>query len=424
MIRDVSDRVAEHERANLFYEAFRTSTNAMQLTDAQGMMIDVNPAYEKIYGFTREECIGRKPNLVRSRHTPEEVYARMWTDLLDPRRGYWSGEILNRDHKGRERPVLLTITAIRNANQETTHYLGVTVDLSEQRRWELKAAHADKLASVGQLAAGVAHEINTPLANVMLVSESIRRRTEDPWTLSRLDTMSEQVEVAARIVRGLLDFARREEPRTTELDLTSVVRDSVNFLRGKQSADVELVEEYSALPLPVLGDRGQLMQVLTNILNNAYDAMEGKGAIRISVHAQGARAEVEITDDGPGIDVEALPHIFEPFFTTKPEGQGTGLGLAICHGIILSHHGTITARNAPGAGASSSSPCRVTMPRRDIGPTERRGGAAVRQPELMDGGNTPSTVSDFDKPMTGESSNQRRGAMCRSSPLESRAGAL
>lgn len=351
MIRDVTDRVHEHERAVLFYESFRTSTNAMQLTDANGIMVDVNPAYERIYGYTRAESIGRKPNLVRSRHTPREVYERMWADLTDPRRGYWSGELLNRDRRGRERPVLLSITAIRDAAGAPTHYLGVAVDLSEQRSWELRAAHADKLASVGQLAAGVAHEINTPLANVMLLSESLRRRSQDPWVLARLESMTEQIEVAARIVRSLLDFARREEPHTADLDLVDVAKESVAFLRGKQSADVGIEETYPLSPVPVLGDRGQLMQVLTNILNNAYDAMEGAGTIRIIVRAQGERAEVEIVDQGPGIAPETMPRIFEPFFTTKPEGQGTGLGLAICHGIVLSHHGTITARNVPGAGA-------------------------------------------------------------------------
>jgi len=351
MIRDVTDRVVEHERAVLFHESFRTSTNAMQLTDAQGTMIDVNPAYERIYGYSRAECIGQKPNLVRSRNTPPEVYEQMWADLLNPRRGYWSGELLNRDRKGRERPVLLSITAIRDPNGVITHYLGVAVDLAEQRSWELRAAHSDKLASVGQLAAGVAHEINTPLANLMLVAESLRRRTQDPWTHARLDTMTEQIDVAARIVRGLLDFARREEPHTTDLDLVEVARDSVAFLKGKQSPDVEVEESYSSDPVPVLGDRGQLMQVLTNILNNSYDAMAGVGTIRVSVHRQGRRAEVDIIDNGPGISAEALPQIFEPFFTTKPEGQGTGLGLAICHGIVQAHHGTITARNVPGAGA-------------------------------------------------------------------------
>src|SRR5208282_4397004 len=110
----------------------------------------------------------------------------------------------------------------RTASGEVTHYLGVAVDLSEQRSWELRAAHSERLASVGQLAAGVAHEINTPLANVMLVTESIRRRSTDPWVQGRLETISGQVEAAAKIVRGLLDFARRSEPHLAALDLRDI----------------------------------------------------------------------------------------------------------------------------------------------------------------------------------------------------------
>ncbi|MHB8352031.1 MAG: PAS domain-containing sensor histidine kinase [Thermoplasmata archaeon] len=350
-VRDATDRVEEHSRALVFQQSFLTSTNAMQLTDRSGVMVDVNPAFERIYGYSRAECRGRKPNLVRSRRTPASVYARMWADLLDPARGYWSGEIINRDRKGRERPVLLTITAIRNEEGETTHFLGVTVDLSEQRSWELRAAHADKLASLGQLAAGVAHEINTPLANVMLLAESLRRRCPDPAIQARLATMTEQVEAAARIVRGLLDFARRTEPRITDLDLVEVVQESVEFLRGKQSADVEIETSYPPQPVPISGDRGQLMQVLINILNNAYDAMGGRGHLRLAVRRDAHRAEVEIIDSGPGIPQEAVAHVFEPFFTTKGETGGTGLGLAIGHGIVHAHHGSITARNVLGAGA-------------------------------------------------------------------------
>ncbi len=352
VIRDVSDRVLEHERAQLFHEAFLTSTDAMELTDPQGVIVDVNPAFERIYGYPRYECIGRKPNLVSSPQTPPALYEAMWSALLDPKRGAWSGELVNRDRAGSDRPVQLSITAIRDQAGTVTHYLGVVVDLSEQRKLELRAAHSDKLASIGQLAAGVAHEINTPLANVMLIAESLRRRTKDPWALARIDTLSNEVDVAARIVRSLLDFARRNEPRNTEVDLTTVSRESVAFLRGKQSADIDIEEEYPSEPVLVYGDRGQLMQVLTNLLNNACDAMNGKGTIRITVRRRGPYAEVEVLDHGPGIAAEILPHIFEPFFTTKPEGQGTGLGLAICHGIVQSHHGTITARNDPEAGAS------------------------------------------------------------------------
>ena len=360
VIRDVTDRVAEHEQSTVFHQAFRSSTNAMQLTDANGVMLDVNPAFERIYGYSRAECIGRKPNLVRSRHTPPAVYERMWQGLLDPTQGYWTGELLNRDRMGRERPVVLTITAIRNDRGQITHYLGVAVDLSEQRSLDRRAAHADKLASIGELAAGVAHEINTPLANIQLITESLRRRSQDPALLARLDTLTEQTEAAARIVRGLLDFARREEPNPVELDLTTVVHGAVEFLRGKQSADVVVEEEYPPDPVPILGERGPLAQVVTNLLNNAYDAMHGVGSIRVSVSRRGEFAEIEVVDSGPGIPMEVLPRIFEPFFTTKSDGEGTGLGLAICHGIVQSHRGAITVRNVPGSGAGF----RVTLPLR------------------------------------------------------------
>ncbi len=361
MIRDVSDRVEQETRARLFYASFRSSTNAMQLTDAKGVMVDVNPAFERIYGYSREECVGRKPNLVRSRYTPVELYEQMWADLKDPARGYWSGELLNRDRKGVERPVLLSITAIRNQADEITHYLGVAVDRSEQRNWELRAAHSDRLASVGQLAAGVAHEINTPLANVMLIAESLRRRIPDPEMRRRLDTLTEQVEAAARIVRSLLDFARREEPRVSDVDLVSVARDAIEFVRGKQSPDVEIVEVFPPEGARVSGDRGQLGQVVTNLLNNACDAMGGRGRVKVEVRNRDPVAELEVIDQGPGISPEALGHVFEPFFTTKPEGQGTGLGLAVCHGIVQSHHGSIAARNLAKGGASFL----VRLPLRD-----------------------------------------------------------
>jgi PAS domain S-box-containing protein len=371
---DVTERAREHQRAVLFYESFLSSSNAIEVTDPNGVLVDVNPTFEKIYGYSRAECIGRKPSLVRSPYTPKELYERMWKDLLDPARGHWSGEILNRDRRGRERPVFLTISAIRDDAGLVTHYLGVAVDLSEQKEWERKAAHSDKLASLGQLAAGVAHEINTPLANVMLVAESVRRRSPDPWVRSRIDTITTQVDHAAKIVRGLLDFARRSDLYVTTLDMVQVARDAVAFLKGKQSAEVEVEEVYPDERLPVSADRGQIIQVLTNILNNAYESMEGQehGKILVRVGRRDGNAEVEIRDDGPGIPLDALPHIFEPFFTTKPEGKGTGLGLAICHGILQSHHGSIVARNAPEGGASFL----VTLPLAESGePTSPAPGA-------------------------------------------------
>jgi two-component system, cell cycle sensor histidine kinase and response regulator CckA len=352
LIRDVTDRVAERDRATLFHAAFLGSTNAMQITDSDGIMVDVNPAFERIYGYSRAECIGRKPNLVRSRFTPAEVYEHLWKDLKDPERGYWSGEILNRDRQGHEHPVLLSITAIRDSSGKITDYLGISVDRTEQRDWEMASAHLERLSSLGQLAAGIAHEINTPLANVMLIAESLRRRVKDPELSQRVGAVQDQVEVAARIVRSLLDFARREEPKRADVDLAEVAREAVRFVEGKRTAEMEYREELPPEGLPVQGDRGQLTQVVTNLLNNAFDAQKGMGRILVRGRRNGRWAELEVVDSGPGIPAEVLPHLFEPFYTTKPEGEGTGLGLAICHGIVQSHHGSIRAQNAENGGAS------------------------------------------------------------------------
>ncbi|HYK92736.1 MAG TPA: PAS domain S-box protein [Thermoplasmata archaeon] len=352
LVSDVTDRVTEEERARLFYEAFQQSTNAMEVTDPNGFLVDVNPAFEEIYGFDRDEVIGKRPNVVSSGKTSRAVYDEMWRALLDPSIGHWSGEVVNQSRDGREHPVLLAITAIRNPRGIVTHYVGVAVDLSERRAWEQQAVRSERLASLGQLAAGVAHELNTPLANIMLVAESVQRKSKETFVKDRMGTIVGQTELAARIVRGLLDFSRRHEPQVRELNLADVVRDAVSFIRGKQSEDVELSEEYARGPIPIRGDRDQLIQVFTNILNNGYEAMDGAGQLKVRVRAADGVARVVIQDTGPGIPPNVLPHIFEPFFTTKADRNGTGLGLAICHGIVQSHGGEIKIETEEGKGAT------------------------------------------------------------------------
>jgi PAS domain S-box-containing protein len=338
--------------AELFYQAFLDSRDAIEVTNRDGVLVDVNPAFERIYGFSRSECLGQRPNIVRSPKTSQAAYKRMWADLLDPSKGYWSGEVVNLDRSGREHTVLLTIDAVRGREGAITHFMGVATDLSEQRTLQLQAIRQERLASLGQLAAGVAHEINTPLANILLVAESIGRRSKDEWVLQRAETIAHQVESAAKIVRGLLEFARSHPPEVARADLVAIAHDAVEFLRGKQSADISVVEHHEVHELPVLVNRVQLLQVLVNLVNNASDAMDDRGELRIDSRSVDGWAEVSVTDRGTGISDEVLPHLYEPFFTTKPPGKGTGLGLSICHGIVQAHGGEITVRTEWGKGTT------------------------------------------------------------------------
>jgi PAS domain S-box-containing protein len=346
-----NDRFEDRLRSRVFYQAFVTCTIPLAIFDTGGTFLEVNPAFEAKFGFSRPECLGHGVEIVWSPSVPLTVREQMWAALRDPAAGTWSGEVMHRDKGGVEHPVLLAMSASTDDRGRPSHFLSVAVDLTEKRWLERSAAHAERLASLGRLAAGVAHEVNTPLANITLVAESLQRRSTDAWVRSRAATITEQVEAASKIVRSLLDFSRRADPTVSKLDLSDVARDALVFVQGKQSSDVEVEAVYPSAPVEIHGDRGQLIQVLSNLVNNAYDAMAGKGRLRMEVRLQEGRGIVEVTDSGPGIPVDILPHIFEPFFTTKPEGEGTGLGLAICHGIVLAHHGEITAGNVPGGGA-------------------------------------------------------------------------
>jgi len=352
LFQDTTNWVQEIERARLFYQSFLHSHEAMEVTDRSGIIVDVNPAFERIYGYARAELIGQKPRIVRSAKTSPGVYAAMWAALVDPAVGRWAGEIVNQDRAGREHPVFLTINALRNEAGEITHFIGVATDLSERKEFERQVARADRLASLGQLSAGVAHELNTPLANIMLMSESLRRKAPNPWVAGRAEAIMKQVEAAGRIVGGLLDFSRHHPPEVGRVDLGAAVAEAVEFARGKQSPDVAIVAEPPAGPLYIHGDRVQLLQVFVNIINNASDAMEGRGTLTIRAGLSAEDTWVSFADTGPGIPADVLPHIFEPFFTTKADGKGTGLGLAIVHGIVRAHGGRVEVSTKVGAGTT------------------------------------------------------------------------
>jgi PAS domain S-box-containing protein len=352
LLSDITAGPYQAGRAAMFYQAFLHSSNAIEITDRDGVYIDVNPAFERIYGYRREEVVGQRPRLISSPKTPRQVFTDMWAALRDPARGEWAGELINVDRNGREHPVVLEVSGLRNAQGELAYFVGVATDLSELKLLQLQSIRSERLASLGQLAAGVAHELNTPLANIMLIAESLQRRAPSPWVASRAESVMGQVDVASRIVAGLLDFGRYHTPMTEPVELTPLIGEAIQFVRGKRSQDVKVVTALNTPELRVPVNRVQILQVLVNILSNAYDAMNDRGQIRIESRVEGEWAQVDITDTGPGIPDAVLPHIFEPFFTTKTDGKGTGLGLAICHGIVTGHGGTLTVETTLGKGTT------------------------------------------------------------------------
>ncbi|HJL26577.1 MAG TPA: HAMP domain-containing sensor histidine kinase, partial [Polyangiaceae bacterium LLY-WYZ-15_(1-7)] len=239
----------------------------------------------------------------------------------------------------------------------------------EERLRQLEAARAEtsaaqdqvlrsaRLASVGRLAAGIAHEIGNPLAAILGLTEIARDADLDAEErdefLARIQTETERIH---RIIRDLLDFARQEqEPGAGDgerrADLGQVVADAVHLVAPqKDTAKLRIERRVEEVP-PVRGSADRLTQVVLNLLLNAADAVEGEGDVVVEVAREGEEVVLSVSDTGPGIPEDVLEELFEPFVTTKPVGQGTGLGLAVCHTIVERVGGTITAENAEGGGA-------------------------------------------------------------------------
>ncbi|GMU52020.1 MAG: hypothetical protein AMXMBFR33_11660 [Candidatus Xenobia bacterium] len=213
-----------------------------------------------------------------------------------------------------------------------------------------------KLAAVGQLAAGVAHELNTPLAAIRLAAEGAQLKADRPdIVVKRLEKLRAATDQAQKIVSNLLIYCQgREAPTFQDANLNQVVEDTLGLLRYQLNQDrVELAVETSELP-SVQGNPSQLQQVVTNLLINARDAVSGPGArsrrVRVRTWRGPSEVFLSVEDDGPGVPAEVVPHLFEPFFTTKPVGKGTGLGLSVSHQIVAQHGGRLEYADA-GAGA-------------------------------------------------------------------------
>ncbi len=265
------------------------------------------------------------------------------------------------DGRGEEK--MVEISSIPIEYQGGPAVLAFARDVTERKRMEIKLLEADRLTALGVLSAGVAHEINNPLAYVLLNLEYLKRElpkaASDP---SRIESLMVRVQDAchgadrvASIVRDLRTFARGEETARQPVSLETVIEAAVNIAYPEIRTRARLERRYQTVPA-VDGNAGRLEQVFLNLLLNATqafaeDSEEADNLIRVSLRSEGDQVVAEVADNGPGIPSDLLGRIFDPFFTTKPVGVGTGLGLPICRGIVQTHGGEITVDSKPGAGA-------------------------------------------------------------------------
>lgn len=340
-----------------------SSADGIVVLDADGNILIFNESAERLLGYKAEDVIGR-PIASSGVYSPElarEIMRRMRSHEYGPPGKLISTRITLVRNDGEEVPVNFSAALIKKDDREIGS-VGIFSDLREHLRIsrELEEARvqlmqAEKIASVGRLAAGVAHEINNPLSGILIYADMLMKDLDqNPQWAEDMQQIIDQTLRCKQIVARLLDFSRQSVGQRVRFDVNVIIDRSAQLLAHQALFhDVEIVLDLQPDIPDMNGDPGQLQQVFTNLVLNAGSAMNGKGRIVITSRFDPESEEVglQFADTGPGIPSYIIDKIFEPFFTTKGPGEGTGLGLSVVYGIIQQHGGSIEARNSHSGGA-------------------------------------------------------------------------
>ena len=340
-----------------FRTLFRAAPDAvLTVLQTTGRVREANDALREVFGLDPHQIVGRQLLDVivpPDRPILEEALASAFAGR--PARV----EVHVVTPEGQSRVIALAASRLPEADPPSALLVGR--DMTHERELRVRLMESDRLAAVGELVAGVAHEVNNPLSSISAFAQLLLRDGDlSPHQRESLEVIRAETMRASQVVKDLLAFARRSEVQSAPLDLNGVVGRTVRMRQYQFSEASVRVESDLAADLPsVMGDARQLQQVCLNLLTNAVQAMSpGGGVLHVRTYQANDRVRLEVKDTGPGIAVDARAHIFEPFFTTKKEGEGTGLGLSVSYGIVSSHGGTIEVVETGPAGTTF----RVTLP--------------------------------------------------------------
>ena len=339
--------------------AFNALTEGIAVVGPSGTVLRANSSLARMADASEDDLVGR--DFAQAIFGPDDGVVRM---LHAARSGERPAPLVARSERS-QRVFRLTAAPLGDLAGRGS-VVALVEDVTEQRAMEAQLIHSDKMATIGHLVSGVAHELNNPLTSIAGLTELLLERGPLPdFPREHLRVIQDQAERAGRIVRNLLTFARKGTPDKAIVDLNDVIaRTSLLIAYEMKLRTIELQSRLAPEPLTVVGDRYELQQVLLNLITNAVQAVANlppsrPRVITIETLRQGEQAVLRVEDSGEGVPEGLVPYLFTPFFTTKDPGQGTGLGLSLSYGIVESHGGRLAYEPAPEGGArfTLSLPC-------------------------------------------------------------------
>ena len=366
LYRSLQHKMEEYERLKEFSENIVESINVGILAvDLNDRVESWNTQIERLTGTAREAAVGRRLSelfpaelckefdQVRGQTGVHNIYKFVLQGPAGFTHGNANGNGNGKGNGSGSHTLNLAIAPLVAKDLQQIGRLIIFDDVTDRDELERQLVQADKLSSIGLLAAGVAHEVNTPLAVISTYAQMLAKQiSEDEQKSKLLDKIAKQTFRASEIVNSLLSFSRTSTTEFVELDVGKVIQETLNLVEHqlrKSAIEVKL-DTQTALP-PVKGNSGKLQQVFLNLFLNARDAMEAGGTLAIHVWSEDGFARIDVADSGQGIQPENLARIYDPFFTTKAARKGTGLGLSVTYGIVREHGGTIEVESRWGAGA-------------------------------------------------------------------------
>ncbi|MFH1027893.1 MAG: PAS domain S-box protein [Pseudomonadota bacterium] len=365
-IRDITaNKRAKTERKQLM-AAIDQVGEGIVMTDAQGIIQFVNPAFKRITGYRGREAVGQNSRILKSGVQDEQFYRNLWSTISGG--DTWSGRMVNKRKDGTLYTEETTISPVRDASDRIVNYVAVKRDITEHLRLAAQFQQAQKLEAVGLLAGGVAHDFNNMLTVILCHAELALRKVAPSQSLrSDLEEIVKAARFSADITKQLLAFARKQTISPEVLDLNRNVESMLTMLKRLIGEDIDLAWMPEAGLWPVKMDPVQVDQILANLCVNARDAIADVGKITIETgnalfdeaycaynagFIVGEYVMLAVSDDGCGMNKEIIDKIFEPFFTSKGMGKGTGLGLSTVYGIVKQNNGFINVYSEPEKGTT------------------------------------------------------------------------